>query len=283
MSAFGRIRSCPRVYGTTQKLQNSLHPSMIVTYALTGSPRRVTPSGNVTSSYGFEVDRAGARVDAAACSTSIGSRRIACVPTMTSATPGDALAACASPSCCATQPATATIGSWPLLGRQLAQLAEARVELLLGALADAAGVDDDDVGVGRVVGRLEAGLLEQPRHPLGVVDVHLAAERLDQIFTRHRSTFGFRLRLSLSPFAFRLRAFALARLSRTPAASVKHLTGRRAEAPSVIASPPSIRASSSTRPSRRAASTVVSRAAAARPASRSGSACRRTPRSAAGA
>ena len=43
----------PRVYGTTQKLQNSLHPSMIVTYALTGSLRRVTPSGNVTSSYGL--------------------------------------------------------------------------------------------------------------------------------------------------------------------------------------------------------------------------------------
>ena len=31
MSAFGRIRSWPRVYGTTQKLQNSLQPSMIVT------------------------------------------------------------------------------------------------------------------------------------------------------------------------------------------------------------------------------------------------------------
>src|SRR5262245_22718862 len=52
MSAFGRIRSCPRVYGTTQKLQNSLQPSMIVTYAFTGSARRVIPSGNVTSSCG---------------------------------------------------------------------------------------------------------------------------------------------------------------------------------------------------------------------------------------
>src|SRR2546430_8127287 len=29
-----------RVYGTTQKLQNSLHPSMIVMYALTASRRR---------------------------------------------------------------------------------------------------------------------------------------------------------------------------------------------------------------------------------------------------
>ena len=31
ISAAGRYRSGPRVYGTTQKLQNSLHPSMIVT------------------------------------------------------------------------------------------------------------------------------------------------------------------------------------------------------------------------------------------------------------
>ena len=50
MSALGRMRSWPRVYGTTQKLQNSLHPSMIVMYALTGSCRAVTPSGHVTSS-----------------------------------------------------------------------------------------------------------------------------------------------------------------------------------------------------------------------------------------
>src|SRR5258707_13002858 len=53
MSAFGRIRSCPRVYGTTQKLQNSLQPSMIVTYALTGSLRRATPNGNLASPDGL--------------------------------------------------------------------------------------------------------------------------------------------------------------------------------------------------------------------------------------
>ena len=50
MSATGRIRSWPRVYGTTQKAQNSLQPSMIVTYALTGSSCRVSPSGNDGSS-----------------------------------------------------------------------------------------------------------------------------------------------------------------------------------------------------------------------------------------
>ena len=31
ISAAGRIRSLPRVYGTTQKAQNSLQPSMMVT------------------------------------------------------------------------------------------------------------------------------------------------------------------------------------------------------------------------------------------------------------
>ncbi len=48
--ASARGRACT---GTTQNAQWSLHPSMIVTYALTGSPRRVMPSGNVTSSHGL--------------------------------------------------------------------------------------------------------------------------------------------------------------------------------------------------------------------------------------
>src|SRR5207342_466555 len=47
--------------------------------------------------------------------------------------------------------------------------------------ADAAGVDDDQVGVEVVAGRLVAGRLEQPRHPFGVVDVHLTAVSLDEI------------------------------------------------------------------------------------------------------
>ena len=72
-----------------------------------------------------------------------------------------------------------------LFGSELPQLAEPRVELLLGALAHAARVDDDEVGIDRFGRRLEAGLLEEPGHPLRVVDVHLAAERLDQVFTRH--------------------------------------------------------------------------------------------------
>ena len=54
--------------------------------------------------------------------------------------------------------------------------------------------------------RLVASLVEQTRHPLGVVEVHLAAERLDQVFLRHcPQTFAdFRL----SPFALRRRIAA---------------------------------------------------------------------------
>jgi hypothetical protein len=67
-------------------------------------------------------------------------------------------------------------------------------------LAHAAGVDDDDVGVDRFGGWLEASLVEQSRHPLGIVEVHLAAERLDEIFLRHflsyPRTFAFAFRLS---------------------------------------------------------------------------------------
>ena len=113
-----------------------------------------------------------------------------------------------------------------LLGGQLTQLAEPRVQLLFGALPHAAGVDDDDVGLGLVGGGLEARLLEQPRHPLGVVHVHLAAEGLDQVFARHvvpvdvlpdlrcRNVQPLARRprgldgLRLGPFAFRPFAFA---------------------------------------------------------------------------
>ena len=72
-------------------------------------------------------------------------------------------------------------------------------------LAHAAGVDDDDVGVDVARRRARSRPGRADRHALGVVEVHLAAEGLDQIFLRHASsTFG----LSLSPFAFRLSPLA---------------------------------------------------------------------------
>ena len=97
-----------------------------------------------------------------------------CVPKTTS-TQG-ALRTMTSRSFWARQPPTAICMPGPgcLDRRQVAQVA---VELVVGVLADRAGVEDDDVR------RLVAGRphvargLEQAREPLGVVDVHLAAER----------------------------------------------------------------------------------------------------------
>ncbi len=73
----------------------------------------------------------------------------------------------------------------PAVGGELPQLPQARVELLFGALADAARVDHHEVGVRRIVGCLEAGLLEETRHPLGIMEVHLAAECFDEVLAGH--------------------------------------------------------------------------------------------------
>ncbi len=68
------------------------------------------------------------------------------------------------------------------------RLAEVRGELRVRLLADRARVEDDDVGV--VGGRRlpESELLEHALDPLGVVGVHLAAERRDVVAPhgRHR-------------------------------------------------------------------------------------------------
>ena len=61
----------------------------------------------------------------------------------------------------------------PLLLQRL-QVAEVAVELVVGVLPDAAGVEHDDVGRVEVVGRLHALGREQSGDPLGVVLVHLA-------------------------------------------------------------------------------------------------------------
>ena len=61
------------------------------------------------------------------------------------------------------------------LSSEHVDLAQAGIELVLGVLANATGVDHDQVGVGITGGRLVAGLLQQSGHALGVVDVHLAA------------------------------------------------------------------------------------------------------------
>ena len=48
-----------------------------------------------------------------------------------------------------------------------------------GALAHCAGVDENDVGAGRIVGARVPGPLEQAEHHVGVGHVHLAAVGFD--------------------------------------------------------------------------------------------------------
>ena len=87
-----------------------------------------------------------------------------------------------SPSACATQPATAidhaaAVARGGLLER--AHAAELGIDLLGRLLADVAGVEDDEVGV---LGRRGLGIAlgrQRVRHTMRIVDVHLAAERLD--------------------------------------------------------------------------------------------------------
>ena len=71
----------------------------------------------------------------------------------------------------------------PVLDRL--KVAEVPVQLVVGVLPDAAGVEEDDVGLLDVVGGLHPLGLEHARQPLGVVDVHLAAERPDQVLAGH--------------------------------------------------------------------------------------------------
>ena len=63
-----------------------------------------------------------------------------------------------------------------ILALQPLRLAEMADEARVGGLADRAGVEEDQVGVGALVRLRVAERLEHPLHPLGVVLVHLAPE-----------------------------------------------------------------------------------------------------------
>ncbi len=67
---------------------------------------------------------------------------------------------------------------------QRLQVAERPVELVVGVLTDAAGVEDDDVGFLQIVGRLHAVRDQQPGDALRVVLVHLAPEGAHEEPTR---------------------------------------------------------------------------------------------------
>ena len=66
-----------------------------------------------------------------------------------------------------------------------AHAAKLGIDLLGRLLADVAGIENDEVGLGRIVGRRVAVIRQRLRHALGVVGVHLTAEGLDvQLFGR---------------------------------------------------------------------------------------------------
>ena len=71
----------------------------------------------------------------------------------------------------------AALASPRLLGEPHAP--ELGIDLLRGLLPDMAGVENDEIGLGRIVNRQKACGPERFRHPLGIVLVHLAAEGLD--------------------------------------------------------------------------------------------------------
>ena len=65
------------------------------------------------------------------------------------------------------------------------EVAERAVELVVGVLADAAGVEHDHVGLVRPLGGLQTVGLEQAGDALGVVLVHLAPEGANEIGAGH--------------------------------------------------------------------------------------------------
>ena len=64
------------------------------------------------------------------------------------------------------------------------QVAEVAVQLVIGVLPDTARVQDDDVRVIESLRRDQAVGFQEAGQPLGVVLVHLAPERADQIAAR---------------------------------------------------------------------------------------------------
>ena len=92
----------------------------------------------------------------------------------------------------------------------LPDLAQTGEELFLRPLADAARVDNDDVGVRIIHGGLVAGLFKEAGHPLRVVDVHLAAVGFDEVFHWFRAqkrSVSLLLFIRLSPACAWWRAF----------------------------------------------------------------------------
>ena len=63
-----------------------------------------------------------------------------------------------------------------------ADAADLGIDLVHRLLADVAGIQDDEIGLGGIGGFAVAGRRQRVRHTIGIVDVHLAAEGLDVDF-----------------------------------------------------------------------------------------------------
>ena len=83
----------------------------------------------------------------------------------------------ASPSACATQPASATIGLAAIVPPQRADF---RIDAVRCAVANVAGVEHDQIGIVLRHGDHPVGS-EQFAHPFAVIDIHLTAEGFDMI------------------------------------------------------------------------------------------------------
>src|SRR5690606_11352078 len=73
-----------------------------------------------------------------------------------------------------------------VLRLQRRELADLAPQLLLGLLADAAGIEDDDVDLVRRLGAGPAVRAQRLLHAVGVVRVHLEAEGVDEIASHAR-------------------------------------------------------------------------------------------------
>ncbi|GAA4041505.1 hypothetical protein GCM10023063_29270 [Arthrobacter methylotrophus] len=65
-------------------------------------------------------------------------------------------------------------------GLDLLEFPEVAVQLVVGVLADGAGVENHDVGHAAVDGHVTC-VLQETGHPFGIMDIHLATEGADLI------------------------------------------------------------------------------------------------------
>ncbi len=81
---------------------------------------------------------------------------------------------------------------------QFADTADFRIDFIGRLFADVAGIENDEVGVFGARGFAEPGRHQRVRHTMGIVDVHLAAERFDVDFAGSAHAVSVRSRTNLA-------------------------------------------------------------------------------------